>query len=82
MSLAEGCVIDSCREEVLQCWAIWLLNGPRASVVVLFTKKDRSICFCVDSTKCCGLNKVALSGVYARPRIDDALDLSCFARLI
>ena len=46
-------------------------SSPWASAIVMVTKKDGSIRFCVDYRK---LNGLTLRDSYPLPRIDDCLD--------
>ncbi|KAL5509263.1 hypothetical protein EMCRGX_G004601 [Ephydatia muelleri] len=48
-----------------------MVKHPWASPVVIATKKDGSLCFCVDYRK---LNSITRKDAYPLPRIDDSLD--------
>lgn len=71
VSPKERRIIDVHVDDMLQRDVIRPSNSPWASPVVLVTKKDGSIRFCVDYRR---LNKITRKDVYPLPRIDDALD--------
>lgn len=71
MSPKERCTIDEQVNDMLKRGVIRPSNSPWASPVVLVTKKDGSIRFCVDYRR---LNSITRKDVYPLPRIDDALD--------
>lgn len=71
VSPAERRVIDEHVNDMLTRNVIRPSTSPWASPVVLVTKKDGSIRFCVDYRR---LNKITRKDVYPLPRIDDALD--------
>lgn len=71
VSHAERRVIDEQVTDMLTRNVIRPSTSPWASPVVLVTKKDGSIRFCVDYRR---LNKITRRDVYPLPRIDDALD--------
>ena len=70
VSPAERKVIESEVARMLEEKIIEPSNSPWASPVVLITKKDGSIRFCVDYRK---LNLLKTKDVYPLPRIDDCL---------
>ena len=57
-------------EKMLAAKVIRHSNSPWASPIVLITKKDGSVRFCVDYRK---LNSITKRDVYPLPRIDDSL---------
>ena len=61
---------QTCIKEMLEGGQIEPSDGPWASPVVLFTKKDRSTSFCIDYRR---LNSLAVKDAYPLPRIDDSL---------
>lgn len=71
VSPTERSVIEKEVQDMLSRNIIRPSSSPWASPVVLVTKKDGSIRFCVDYRR---LNKVTRRDVYPMPRIDDALD--------
>lgn len=71
VSPSERHVIDQQVNDMLQRGIIRPSNSPWASPVVLVTKKDGSIRFCVDYRR---LNTITRKDMYPLPRIDDALD--------
>lgn len=71
VSPTERRVIDEQVSDMLTRNVIRPSTSPWASPVVLVTKKDGSIRFCVDYRR---LNKITRKDVYPLPRIDDALD--------
>lgn len=71
VSASERQVIADNVDDMLRRGVIQPSNSPWASPVVLVTKKDGSIRFCVDYRR---LNKITRKDVYPLPRIDDALD--------
>lgn len=71
VSAKERQVISEHVDDMLQRGVIRPSHSPWASPVVLVTKKDGSIRFCVDYRR---LNKITRKDVYPLPRIDDALD--------
>ena len=58
-------------KEMLDIGAIRRSNSPWASPVVLVSKKDGSLRFCIDLRK---LNARTVEDAYSLPRIEDALD--------
>ena len=73
-SSKERKIIEEETNKMLSQGIIERSSSPWASPVVLVTKKDGSVRFCVDYRK---LNNVTIKDVYPLPRIDDAL--SCLA---
>ncbi|XP_064470070.1 uncharacterized protein LOC135384814 [Ornithodoros turicata] len=71
VSASERAVIEKEVSDMLSRGIIQPSSSPWASPVVLVTKKDGSIRFCVDYRR---LNKITRRDVYPMPRIDDALD--------
>lgn len=71
VSASERAVIDKEVSDMLSRGIIRPSSSPWASPVVLVTKKDGGIRFCVDYRR---LNKITRRDVYPMPRIDDALD--------
>lgn len=71
VSASERGVINEHVEDMLQRDVIRPSQSPWSSPVVLVTKKDGSLRFCVDYRR---LNKITRKDVYPLPRIDDALD--------
>lgn len=71
VSDAERKLIEKEVDDMLSRNIIRPSSSPWASPVVLVTKKDGSIRFCIDFRR---LNKVTRKDVYPMPRIDDALD--------
>ena len=64
-------------QQMLKSDVIEPSSSPWASPIVMVTKKDGSIRFCVDYRK---LNGVTLRDSYPLPRIDDCLDSLCCAK--
>eukprot|EP00731_Ephydatia_muelleri_P034765 Em0075g18a len=58
-------------EDMLKREIVQPSSSPWASPVVIATKKDGSLCFCVDYRK---LNSITRKDAYPLPRIDDSLD--------
>ena len=58
-------------KEMLETGAIWKSNSPWASAVVLVSKKDGSLRFCIDLWK---LNAQTIKDAYSLPRIEETLD--------
>lgn len=71
VSASERGIINEHVEDMLQRDVIRPSQSPWSSPVVLVTKKDGSLRFCVDYRR---LNKITRKDVYPLPRIDDALD--------
>jgi hypothetical protein len=64
--------IDEMVAEMLEKGVIESCKSPWASPVVLVSKKDGSLHFCVDYWK---LNAITKLDVFPLPRIDDSLDM-------
>ena len=58
-------------KEMVEIGAIWKLNSPWASAVVLVRKKDGSLRFCIDLRH---LNNRMIKDAYSLPRIEETLD--------
>ena len=58
-------------DEMLQIGAIRRSNSPWASAIVLVSKKDGALRFCIDLRK---LNEQTVKHAYSLPRIEDSLD--------
>lgn len=71
VSASERAVIEKEVEQMLSKQIIRPSSSPWASPVVLVTKKDGSIRFCIDYRR---INRITRKDVYPMPRIDDALD--------
>lgn len=71
VSASERKIIEREVDDMLSKNVIRPSCSPWASPVVLVTKKDGTIRFCVDYRR---LNKITRKDVYPMPRIDDALD--------
>ena len=56
---------------MLEIGAIWKLNSPWASPIVLVRKKDGSLRFCIDL---CQLNVRTIKDIYSLPQIEDAIN--------
>lgn len=71
VSASERAVIEKEVDQMLSKGIIQPSSSPWASPVVLVTKKDGSIRFCIDYRR---INRITRKDVYPMPRIDDALD--------
>ena len=63
---------EECVTDMLTIGQIEASDSPWSSPVVLVTKKDWGIRFCVDYRH---LNDVTVKDAYPLPRIDDTLDM-------
>ena len=70
VSPAERKIIDESIDEMLSAGVIRPSRSPWSSAVILVSKKDSSVRFCVDYKK---LNKVTKIETYPMPRIDESL---------
>ena len=68
---AQRDVVKQELDRMLQAKVIRPSTSPWASPIVLVTKKDGSVCFCVDYRK---LNQVAKFDAYPMPRIEELVD--------
>ena len=68
---AQRDVVKQELDRMIQANVIRPSTSPWASPIVLVTKKDGSVCFCVDYRK---LNQVTKFDAYPMPRIEELID--------
>lgn len=71
ISPSQKVVVEQELDKMLRDGIIQPSNSPWAAPVVLVTKKDGSVRFCIDYRK---LNSITKKDAFPLPRIDDALD--------